>query len=497
MSQQENGMEKTVNKFALVIITIITLFMAFGYFEDYLKQNISFLFMMTVEIVVVITMINAYVVYFRNKASKNFKYISLVGYLVLYALVVFGAHNDLVFVIVFPFTILYILYFDFKLILGASIAFGIINVLDLIYAAAIMGHMHSGAEINSTSLLVQGACVIVFLAAICVTTNLSNKNNFSRISRLNEEKDHGAQLLKDVLQVASSVRENSSQAADYIVELSGAVESTASALEDISTGNSSNAENIEKQTTMTANIQDMIIVTREMSEEMINMAEKSKEAVQNGRQSMDALKLQAEKSQEANSQVVNSVKNLISNANAVEEITSQIFSISSQTNLLALNASIESARAGEAGRGFAVVADEIRKLADETRVLTERINEIVVDLEKNADEAKSTVDFVSQTAEEEHGLIVQADGQFRDIGERMGGLNQNVQEIYRKIDEIYGSNNTIVDSINRISAVSEEVAASTQQAVEKGEETNEKARHAKELMTELMQIVSTMDKYME
>ncbi len=497
MSQQENGMDKTVNKFALIIITIITLFMAFGYLGDYLKQNISFVFMMMVEAVVAVSMITAYVMYFKNKASRHFKYVSLVGYLALYALAVFGAQNDLVFVIVFPFTILYILYFDYKLILGASIAFGIINVLDLIYVAAVLGHSHSGAAVNSTSLLLQGACVIVYLAAICVTTKLSNENNFNRISRLNEEKDHGAQLLKDVLQVASSVRENSSQASEYIMELSGAVESTASALEDISAGNSSNAENIEKQTTMTANIQDMIVVTREMSEEMINMAERSKEAVQNGRQSMDALQLQAGKSQEANRKVVNSVKNLISNANAVEEITAQIFSISSQTNLLALNASIESARAGEAGRGFAVVADEIRKLADETRVLTERINEIVVDLEKNADEAKNTIDFVSQTAEEEHELIVQADGQFRDIGERMGGLNQNVKEIYSKIEEIFTSNNTIVDSINRISAVSEEVAASTQQAVEKGEETSEKAKHAKQLMTDLMDAVTTMDKYME
>ena len=82
------------------------------------------------------------------------------------------------------------------------------------------------------------------------------------------------------------------------------------------------------------------------------------------------------------------VASLISNAETVEGITEQIFSISNQTNLLALNASIESARAGEAGKGFAVVSEEIRVLADSTRNLTERIRGIVDELKRNADRKK-------------------------------------------------------------------------------------------------------------
>ena len=219
------------------------------------------------------------------------------------------------------------------------------------------------------------------------------------------------------------------------------------------------------------------------------------EAVTGGQQSVSDLQAQAEKMQAANRQVVGSVTKLIENAKAVEEITTQIFSISSQTNLLALNASIESARAGEAGKGFAVVAEEIRQLADETRKLTEGIQHIVEELQENADAAKNTVDHVMETADAEYELIGSASEQFAGIGEHMNGLDRNVQDIYRKIEEILESNHTIVDSISQISAVSEEVSASTQQAVEIAGDTQNKARHVKKLMDELIGTVQSVANY--
>ncbi|HBV84409.1 MAG: methyl-accepting chemotaxis protein [Lachnospiraceae bacterium] len=488
--------EKRVNKFVLIIITIIDMFLFFGYIGDYTQENISLEFMMAVDLSVIASMIACYAVYFHKKDSAIFKHVSLIGYVIVYGLAVIGAQNDLVFIMVFPFTVIYILYYDMKLILRIAIIFGTINLFDVAYIVGMLKHMHSGVPVNSISLLLQGASVVVYMIVLCGTTQISNDNNTRKIASIDEEREKSNTLLREVLEVASSVRQNSTEAAEHIRQLSQYVDSTVSELDAIAQGNSNNAESIEKQTVMTGSIQHMILETKQMSDEMLAMAERSGQAVKDGKQTVDKLQTQAQRTRDANEQVVISVSSLIDNARAVEKITERIFSISSQTNLLALNASIESARAGEAGKGFAVVSSEIRTLADETRNLTEGIRKIVDDLKMNADTAKNTVDDVIIASGTEHDLILNASTQFSEIGNRMEGLHTNVQEIYGRIEEILESNNEIVDSINHISAVSEEVTAGTQQAADLGADTSRKAEQARELMIGLLDTVKAIDRYL-
>ena len=112
-TQKEPGANARVNRFVLVIVTVIDLFLFFGYIGDYKQGNIGFGFMMTVNVFVIVSMAACFLTYFRKKDSAAFAYVSVAGYMIVYGMAVFGAQNDLVFIMVFPLTVLFILKYIF------------------------------------------------------------------------------------------------------------------------------------------------------------------------------------------------------------------------------------------------------------------------------------------------------------------------------------------------------------------------------------------------
>ncbi len=58
--------EKSVNQFLLIIITIMDLFLFFGYFSDYSKGNIGLAFLLAVELTVLVEAV-------KNLVSMKFR----------------------------------------------------------------------------------------------------------------------------------------------------------------------------------------------------------------------------------------------------------------------------------------------------------------------------------------------------------------------------------------------------------------------------------------
>ena len=83
------------------------------------------------------------------------------------------------------------------------------------------------------------------------------------------------------------------------------------------------------------------------------------------------------------------------------KVTEFINNIAQQTNLMGLTAAIEAARAGEQGRGFAVVAEEVRKLAEQSREATERIQATLNELNKAVIEISRSIETTGAISEEQ------------------------------------------------------------------------------------------------
>jgi methyl-accepting chemotaxis protein len=151
------------------------------------------------------------------------------------------------------------------------------------------------------------------------------------------------------------------------------------------------------------------------------------------------------------------IQELGKNSEQIGEIAQVINDIAEQTNLLALNAAIEAARAGEQGRGFAVVADEVRKLAERTAKATKEIDIMIKQIQKDTVEAVKVM--TNGTQEVQHG---------KELADK---AEKSLNEIIRGTQEV-------VDMITQVAAASEEQSSAAENITKNVEIINNVARES-------------------
>lgn len=169
--------------------------------------------------------------------------------------------------------------------------------------------------------------------------------------------------------------------------------------------------------------------------------------------------------------------NLSNTVAEIGEITDIISNISEQTNLLALNASIEAARAGEQGRGFTVVAEEVRKLAEESKLSSEKIINLVKSITKETKEVTENSSNIGGLLENQAVVANDTIISFEDIiasVKHVPTLILQTEDSFKKAVEDNSMALSKVQKVSKaaqeVSAASEEISASSQELLGSSEE---------------------------
>lgn len=306
----------------------------------------------------------------------------------------------------------------------------------------------------------------------------SQVKSFVRGVVLEAKKVHGSTdaVNEDLYSLNLKIQEISK----IIGELSADVEETASSTEEIN------------------------IVSGEIERSVENIADKAEDgAVSAGKISTKAVTLKENSiklKNEANETCLK-IRNMMSEAlekiketEKIKTLTGVISDISSQTNLLALNASIESARAGEAGKGFAVVAEEIRKLAENSKMT---VNEIQNAIDRTSEAVNNLVNISTKTLIYIETKVLSSYDDTVIVGENYDKdavyVNNLVSDLSSTSKQLLTSMKTVSESINEIAEITNEGAVVTSEVVDKISKIENNANNVKNEMDNLEESVGHLN----
>ncbi len=304
--------------------------------------------------------------------------------------------------------------------------------------------------------------------------------------------------------IVGDISNSSEQLAAASEELTATSQQSANASEEVSTtveeiakGASEQAKHTEDGS-MKANVLGEVIEKDQDYLKSLNIAtEKVAEVLGKGLKEIEYLSIKTEENNKASMEIHEVILKTDESSSKIGQASSVISSIAEQTNLLALNAAIEAARAGDAGKGFSVVAEEIRRLAEQSAASTKDIDEMVMELQKNSQDAVKTIEEMSMVIKEQTDSVNNNKNSYLAIEEAIKDTEKAVKQLNISGKDMENMKVEILDTLQNLSAIAEENSAATQQVTASMEEQTasvEEVANSSEELANLAQDLQTIIK---
>ncbi|MFE4710142.1 methyl-accepting chemotaxis protein [Paenibacillus sp. NPDC056722] len=287
------------------------------------------------------------------------------------------------------------------------------------------------------------------------------------LGRLSHHFDHMVGRVREMLQQTQTV---ASTLADYSNSFQQSSAITAHTnqdivrtIQDISSGADQQAGQSEQSAGLIQELERGIQEITEYTEVMLTTSETANLNTRSGSAAITALREVSGQSRQSVGKVYHTLDRLAEQSRDISRITQTITEISSQTNILSLNAAIEAARAGVHGKGFAVIADEVRQLADQTKVSSGHIREIIAELQQGMEDFQKDMLETRGNLEEQEEKVEETLASFVAIDQSIAEISKQIGHIHDKVDETRGMNTRLAESVHSVAAIAEETAAGVQE----------------------------------
>ena len=358
-----------------------------------------------------------------------------------------------------------------------------------------VGHVHSMIKSLTFKLILAGVLIIllsVFLALFLarrltqpleLATSLAEKIAIGDLQQSREElaKTEAVRIIKSgdetgkLLQAFETMTANLDSLIGQ-VHRSG-IQVTTSATEIAASAReleATVAEQAASTTQVTATSREISATADDLAQTMDGVNVSLNETIgmaETGRRDLDHIETAMRELVKATSSISSKLAVINDRANKISHVVTTINKISDQTNLLSLNAAIEAEKAGEFGRGFSVVAREISRLADQTAIATQDIQQVVaemqtsvstgvMEMDKFTDEVRRGVETMAAQSVQLARIIDQVrihGPQFTAVKDGMYGQSQGAQQISEAMSQLSTAAEQTKESLHEFKLATEQL----------------------------------------
>ncbi|MEN3044369.1 MAG: methyl-accepting chemotaxis protein [Candidatus Hydrothermales bacterium] len=217
-------------------------------------------------------------------------------------------------------------------------------------------------------------------------------------------------------------------------------------------------------------ILELSLSTSEESKEMENLEREALTFAIKGREISEVVMQKLSEMQNDILSLKTNIETLSQMLRGIREITESIQVFMKRTNLLSLNAYIEAARAGEYGKGFAIVAQEIRKLSEDSRSSSIKIQEIVENINQGMQETLVAMKKVNDSLLSSKEIIFETVSQMKKIADQTEETMDRTSKIAKLSHKEREEIEKLARFMDRVGEMAESVSVSSQQIAASMEE---------------------------